>query len=77
MKRLHVNGGSAKRAPHLWLAAQDGRRLTPPAGVLPPIDQPERPIEVEFVGLSEVEQLRALAAFPGGRRFVLKQVGGD
>jgi hypothetical protein len=35
------------------------------------IDDEETPLEVEFVGLSESEQRRALAAFPGGKRFHL------
>jgi hypothetical protein len=35
------------------------------------IDGEEVPLGVEFVGLSESEQRRALAAFPGGKRFYL------
>ena len=62
----------ARRRP-LWLAATDGRRLPrrhqrPPVA---PIDAPETPLTVEFIGLTEAEQRAALAAFPGGRRFVL------
>ena len=58
--------------PRLWLAAHAGRRLPGPLDDVAPIGRPERPIEVEFVGLTEAEQRAALAAFPGGRRFVLK-----
>jgi hypothetical protein len=36
-----------------------------------PAALPESPIEVEFEGLTLDEQRAALAAFPGGRRFVL------
>ena len=56
--------------PRLWLAARDGRRLAPEP--LNPIDEPEAPLEVEFVGLTLEEQHAALSAFPGGRRFILK-----
>lgn len=43
-----------------------------PPHVASPAGAPEAPIVVEFFGLTEAEQLRALMAFPGGRRFVLK-----
>lgn len=56
----------------LWLAASNGRRLQRPvcefAG---DPDGPETPMEVEFFGITEAEQRVALAAFPGGKRFVL------
>lgn len=55
-----------------WLAVSDGVHLQDPSERVAPIDAPEAPIEVEFVGISEDEQRAALAAFPGGRRFVLK-----
>lgn len=55
-----------------WLALSYGVRLQDPAEQVAPRDEPEAPIEVEFEGLSEAEQRAALAAFPGGRRFVLK-----
>lgn len=59
--------------PLLWLAAVDGRRLSHPFGsVVAPIGAPETPLEIEFEGISEAQQRTALAAFPGGRRFVLK-----
>jgi len=37
-----------------------------------PIDAPEVPMVVSFEGLTKAEQQAALAAFPGGRRFVLR-----
>lgn len=56
----------------LWLAASEGRRLRPPMSELVgDIDGPEIPMEVEFFGITEAEQRAALAAFPGGKRFVL------
>ena len=73
--KLRKETAPAAKTPCLWLAAANGRRLPDPGGEVAPADQPEHPLEVEFVGLSEAEQLRALAGFPGGRRFVLKQVG--
>ena len=60
---------SAAARPQLWLAVRDGERLTEPVN---PVGEPEVPLEVEFVGLTEAEQMRALAAFPGGKRFTLK-----
>lgn len=38
---------------------------------LPAIDAPEARMPVSFAGLTEAEQLKALAGFPGGKRFVL------
>lgn len=58
--------------PHLWLAAVDGARRPTPLDDVAPIDQPERPLEIEFFGITEEQQRKALAAFPGGRRFILK-----
>jgi hypothetical protein len=56
----------------LWLAASEGRRLQRPLSEpVGPIDSPETPMEVEFFGITEAEQRAALAAFPGGKRFVL------
>lgn len=72
MKRLHISTEPSAERPRLWLAAVNGRLLSSPEGVAP-MGEPEAPLEVEFVGLTESEQLRALAGFPGGRRFVLKQ----
>jgi hypothetical protein len=71
----------AQRVPHnaprspksrLWLAAVDGAHRPRPLDDVAPVGKPERPLEIEFVGLTEAEQRAALAAFPGGRRFVLK-----
>jgi hypothetical protein len=56
----------------LWLAASGGqRRQRPVSDVVGDIHAPETPMEIEFFGLNEAEQRMALAAFPGGRRFVL------
>lgn len=60
---------NASRRARLWLAAANGRTLTRPA--VAPIDGPEAVMTVRFEGLSEAEQQAALAAFPGGKRFVL------
>ena len=58
----------------LWLAASGGRRLERPVSdVVGDIHAPETPMEIEFFGLNEAEQRTALAAFPGGRRFVLRR----
>jgi hypothetical protein len=60
--------------PHapLWLAASEGRLLRRPvSGQLGKIDGPEALMEVQFFGITEAEQRAALAAFPGGKRFVL------
>ncbi len=35
------------------------------------ITGPEAPLRIEFVGLNEEQQRRALAGFPGGNRFSL------
>ncbi len=59
----------------LWLAAAEGRVLKRPAPAIGPSDGPETEMEIEFFGISEAEQRRALAAFPGGRRFTLKRHG--
>lgn len=75
MKRLlEMNPQTPVQSPRLRLVTLNGRRLPDPLDQVAPIDEPERPLEVEFVGLTEEEQLRALAAFPGGRRFVLRPV---
>lgn len=57
--------------PRPWLATVDGAPRPAPAGRVNPVDQPETLLEIEFAGLSLDEQRAALAAFPGGRRFVL------
>ncbi len=56
-------------AGRLWLAAKEGRAMRRPHVL--PADRPELPMLVSFEGLSPEEQHKALAAFPGGRRFVL------
>ena len=61
---------AAVARPRIWLAARDGESLPEPVN---PIDEPEVPLEIEFIGLSEAEQLRALRSFPGGRRVTLKR----
>lgn len=60
---------NASRRARLWLATANGSVLTRPA--VAPIDGPEMLMTVRFEGLSEAEQQAALAAFPGGKRFVL------
>lgn len=56
----------------LWLAASNGRRLRRPVSELvADINGPETIMEIEFFGITEAEQRAALAAFPGGKRFVL------
>lgn len=72
--------GIRKKPGSLWLAAADGRRLPRPhatpdhATTTHPASHgalPERVMTVHFEGISETQQRAALAAFPGGRRFVL------
>lgn len=60
----------ASRRAKSWLAAAHDARLRP-TNPIAPIDAPELPMAVSFVGLTELEQRAALAAFPGGKRFVL------
>lgn len=55
----------------LWLAASDGHRLCPPARPVSHLDAPERVMKIRFEGIDEQQQRAALAAFPGGSRFVL------
>ncbi|HEY9012605.1 MAG TPA: hypothetical protein VIN06_16480 [Devosia sp.] len=57
--------------PRLWLAAANGVRLAHTDEVIAAADAPESVLEVEFEGLTEDEQRRALSGFPGGRRFRL------
>ena len=62
---------SSSALPPLWLAASYGRQVareTEPQGE---INSPEAPMTVVFEGLTEDEQRRALASFPGGKRFIL------
>lgn len=74
MQSHSPRSASDLQIPHapLWLAASEGRRLSRPAAELVgTVDGPEAPMEIEFFGITEAEQRAALAAFPGGRRFVL------
>ncbi len=51
-----------------------GGRVRPMARQVPhvtPKDEPEAIMVITFEGLTEREQEAALAAFPGGKRFVL------
>jgi hypothetical protein len=73
MAHRSLNSALAPRPAGLWLASRDGVRLSYPAESVGPADGPETLLEVEFIGLTEAEQRAALAAFPGGKRFVLKQ----
>jgi hypothetical protein len=69
-QRLRTIDATVRR-PRLWLATDDGVRLSPPRECIAPVDMPEVPLEIEFEGLTLEEQRAALAGFPGGRRFVL------
>lgn len=62
---------AASRRAKLWLAASRDERLQP-TNPIAPIDAPELPMTISFEGLTEAEQRAALAAFPGGKRFVLQ-----
>jgi hypothetical protein len=61
---------ASRRAREFLAAAND---MTPRSLLkLAPVDQPEVPMAISFEGLSPDEQRAALAAFPGGKRFVLE-----
>lgn len=62
---------AASRRAKSWLAAAHDARLRP-TNPIAPIDAPELPMTISFEGLSDAEQRAALAAFPGGKRFVLQ-----
>lgn len=68
---VRLTSTEASRRARMALAARlyDHRRPSPVH--IPPKDAPETIMTISFVGLSEREQEAALAAFPGGRRFVL------
>lgn len=57
--------------PRLWLATANGVRLAHGDEMIAAADEPESVLEVEFEGLTEEEQRRAISGFPGGRRFRL------
>ena len=61
----------ASRRAKSWLAAAHDARLRP-TNAIAPIDAPELPMTISFEGLTTAEQHAALAAFPGGKRFVLQ-----
>lgn len=59
-----------RSGPGLCLVAADGGPVVynvPASGV------PEEPLQVSFTGINPDEQRAALAAFPGGKRFILVQ----
>lgn len=61
----------ASRRAKSWLAAAHDARLRP-TNAIAPVDTPELPMTISFEGLTKAEQQAALAAFPGGKRFVLQ-----
>jgi len=71
-RRTHrLTSPVASRRAKSWLAAAHDVRLRP-TNPIAPINAPELPMTVSFEGLSAEEQQIALAAFPGGKRFVLQ-----
>ena len=64
---------TTSRKSRLWLASVNGRAQPFPPSSPTGADRilPERVLIVQFEGLTDAEQRSALAAFPGGRRFVL------
>lgn len=58
--------------PALVLSLSRARRPSAPAPLhIAPPDAPEESLSIEFVGLSDDAQRRALAGWPGARRFCL------
>ncbi|WP_374624523.1 hypothetical protein [Devosia sp.] len=55
----------------LRLASSGARARQARLAEIAPIHAPETPMTVSFEGLTPAQQAAALAAFPGGRRFVL------
>lgn len=70
-RAIRLTSPAASRRAKLWLAAAKDRRLRPTMFVAP-IGADEIPMAISFEGLSLAEQRLALAAFPGGKRFVLQ-----
>lgn len=64
---MHARKIRTESIHHLRLATRDGEQLVH----IPAISEPEAEMQIVFEGLTEAEQLRALAAFPGGARFTL------
>lgn len=69
MERRIVRPTNATSRLRLALAARLARRADPHVAS---VDEPETIMAISFEGLTEREQEAALAAFPGGRRFVLQ-----
>ncbi len=67
---MHARRVRSESAQYLRLATRDGEHLLQ----IPAITEPEAAMPVTFEGLTEAEQQRALASFPGGRRFTLASV---
>ena len=70
-RAIRLTSPAASRRAKLWLAAANDRRLRPTMPIAP-IDADEVPMAISFEGLTPAEQHRVLAAFPGGKRFVLQ-----
>jgi hypothetical protein len=68
---IRLTSPAASRRAKFWLAASNDERLRPTAPIAP-VNAPELPMTVSFEGLTIAEQRAALAAFPGGKRFVLQ-----
>ena len=67
----HLTSPLASRRAREWLAAAND--MVPRSRLqIAPVDEPELPMTISFEGLSPEEQRVALAAFPGGKRFVLE-----
>lgn len=70
-RAFRLTSPAASRRAKSWLAAAHDERLRP-TNPIAPMDAPELPMAIRFEGLTKAEQRAALAAFPGGRRFVLQ-----
>ncbi len=69
-RHVMMKAPAGAHRPVLRLAAEYGGRLADRQEIAP-IDSPELPMTVRFEGITPAQQRAALAAFPGGRRFVL------
>lgn len=67
---LRITSPEASSRARLTLAARL-HRPSRPAMHISPLSEPETIMAISFEGLTEREQEAALAAFPGGKRFVL------
>lgn len=70
-RAFRLTSPAASRRAKFWLAASRDERLQPTSPI-GPIDAPELTMAISFEGLTKAEQRAALAAFPGGKRFVLQ-----